>query len=468
LRTHVYDKICKQIETLTTNDQNRNILFLIFSELLQGNELGLDYLVKQFGIYGKNRVGRSSIQRMLMLLTDQGLIKVDIWGNRFDHRANHYVPTATGHDLIRTSTKAYWSFGDFKRSRNTARVGDSIFTEGTWSEYQPFVHDWLNFLPNNPETHSFIEGLLHLESNDLYFNRLKALQMKGAPQRLRQLKNIPNNRFRAHYRPLRSGRLQSVPHMFIGKELVPFILPANDPYLSDGILFSLDYNSQELRILASMLSEASPIRQWACNPNNKFAELLNIYKIDLSPDLWKGFMYSFLYGSNGSALAYQLSYDEVQNLGYYSKWKAARAIVSDFKAKVPEVTELRDHFTNVFFQDYAITAPGGFIRYVNPEEDLTKKETIKTNKARQIPLSHIIQGTGAYLARTIIAKSINMKYGRLHMPIHDGFVFYCKKNLFSEALQEAQNLLTSVARIIVPQVEMPHKIEWIRGLEQQA
>ena len=464
----MYDKICKQIETLTTNDQNRNILFLIFSELLQGNELGLDYLVKQFGIYGKNRVGRSSIQRMLMLLTDQGLIKVDIWGNRFDHRANHYVPTATGHDLIRTSTKAYWSFGDFKRSRNTARVGDSIFTEGTWSEYQPFVHDWLNFLPNNPETHSFIEGLLHLESNDLYFNRLKALQMKGAPQRLRQLKNIPNNRFRAHYRPLRSGRLQSVPHMFIGKELVPFILPANDPYLSDGILFSLDYNSQELRILASMLSEASPIRQWACNPNNKFAELLNIYKIDLSPDLWKGFMYSFLYGSNGSALADQLSYDEVQNLGYYSKWKAARAIVSDFKAKVPEVTELRDHFTNVFFQDYAITAPGGFIRYVNPEEDITKKETIKTNKARQIPLSHIIQGTGAYLARTIIAKSINMKYGRLHMPIHDGFVFYCKKNLFSEALQEAQNLLTSVARIIVPQVEMPHKIEWIRGLEQQA
>ncbi|MBT5270198.1 MAG: hypothetical protein HOL70_12245 [Candidatus Marinimicrobia bacterium] len=132
------------------------------------------------------------------------------------------------------------------------------------------------------------------------------------------------------------------------------------------------------------------------------------------------------------------------------------------------MTELRDRFTNVFFQDYAITAPGGFIRYVNPEEDLTKKETIKTNKARQIPLSHIIQGTGAYLARTIIAKSINMKYGRLHMPIHDGFVFYCKKNLFSEALQEAQNLLTSVARIIVPQVEMPHKIEWIRGLEQQA
>ena len=468
MRTHVYNEICKHIETLTPDARNQNILFLIFSELLQGNELGLDYLVKQYGTFTRKPVSRSTVQRMLTLLRDEGLIRVDFWGNRFERRANHYTLTKEGHALLRTSTIAYWTFNDYLRKRNTIRIGDPILQSGKWKSDNQSIESWFHLMPNTAETFDFMEGLMKLESRDVIFKRLEATRDQIVViKRFFQLRSIPNEVFNIRYRPLSSGRMQSVPHTYIGKELVPYIRPADDPNLDHGILFSLDYSKQELRILASMLDESSLIRQWANNPENGFEELLDIYGIRLPKELWKGFMYSFLYGSEGYALADQLSYSEARAMGYYNRHDAGRKIVAEFKEKVPEVNKLREHFTDVFMLKQSIMAPGGFTRHVNPNEDLTKKGLLKKNRARQIPLSHIIQGTGAYIARTIVAESVNLKYCQLHMPIHDGFVFYCRKGLYEEAVKEASELMTNVAQSIVPNVPMPHKPEWIVGQEGQ-
>jgi hypothetical protein len=463
MRTHVYDKICQHIETMVPDYQRRAAMFLIFSELLQGNELGIDYLTKRYGTFTREHIGRSTFRRLLKQLQDDGLIKIDMYGHRTTHHAHHYVPTPAGHELMRTSSKAYWTYYDYQRKRNSITKGHPNLNGDYLVPEQEHYAEWLTLLPSTRETDQFINGLVQLESHPLIYRRYEANQHPAMMKRLFQLRNLPNDPFRVSYRPLRSGRLQSVPHTYIGKDLVPFIRPTEDPHLNKGILFSLDFSSQELRILASMLPSSSPIHHWSQNPDNHFAELLNIYDIKMPKHLWKGFMYSFLYGSQGAALKDALSYNEAIVMGHFSRWGAARSIVAEFTAKVPEVVSLREQFSEEFVQNHAIAAPGGVTRFVDLEDDLTKRGTIKKNRARSIPLSHVIQGAGAYIARVIVAKSTTLKYCRLHMPIHDGFVFYCKNSLFKGALAEAGSLLTSVTGDLIPGMEFPHKIEWVRG-----
>jgi hypothetical protein len=463
LRTHVYNNICRHIDTMVPDIARRTALFLIFSELLQGNELGLDYLTKRYGTLTKDSIGRSTIQRLLRQLRDDDLIKVDIYGHRTTHHAHHYTLTLAGHDLVKTSSKAFWTYGDYQRNRGSINAGDRALAGNYHIPEHEHYASWLRMLAPSKDTDRFISGLVQLESHELVFRRYEALQNPAMIRRLFQLRNIPKTSFNVKYRPLRSGRQQSVPHTYIGKELVHNIRPANDPHLTKGILFSLDYSSQELRILASLLSADSPINQWAQNPDNHFSELLAIYDIKMPQHLWKGFMYSFLYGSQGEALADAMNYEEAVQMGEFSRRSAARSIVSDFTKKVPEIVSLRDHFSEIFVRDCEITAPGGFTRMVDPGDDLTRRGQIKKNRARSIPLSHIIQGTGAYIAREIVARSPRLKYSRLHMPIHDGFIFYCTRELYKEAITEAGDLMTDVANDIIPNIAMPHKIEWSKG-----
>ncbi len=463
MRTHVHDKICQHIETMVPDQDRRTALFLIFSELLQGNELGIKYLSKRYGTLTKGRIGRSTFQRLLRQLQDNEIIKVDLYGHRTTNHAHHYTLTSGGHELVATSSRAYWTYDDYKRKRCSISVGHPNLKGGYYVPDHEYYAQWIERLPHTKETDRFINGLIQLESHKLVFRRYEALQNPAMIRHLFQLRNIPNRTFKVKFRPLRSGRLQSVPHTYIGKELVPFIRPEEDPHLEDGILFSLDFSSQELRILASMLTEDSLIYQWSQNPGNHFSEMLAMYDIQMPSRLWKSFMYSFLYGSQGAALADGMTYGEAIQMGEFSRWAAAKSIVDDFNEKVPEIVALRDHFSEMFVRDKAITAFGGFTRHVNPDEDLTKKGTVKKNSARQIPLSHIIQGMGAYIARLIIAESVNLKYCRLHMPIHDGFVFYCRRELYSEALREASELMSSIAQAVVPNIPMPHRIEWIKG-----
>jgi DNA-binding HxlR family transcriptional regulator len=441
----------------------RTALFLIFSELLQGNELGLDYLTKRYGTFTRESIGRSTIQRLLRLLQDDGIIKVDIYGHRTTKRAHHYTLTPVGHDLARTSSKAYWTYDNYNRNRGSITSGDPNLKGNYHIPEHDHYADWLEMLPKSKETDRFIDGLFQLESYELIFRRYEANQNPAMVKHLHQVRNLPSIPFQEIYRPLRSGRLQGVPHPYIGKELVHYIRPVDDPHLSEGILFSLDFSSQELRILASLLPADSLVHQWALNPGNHFSELLAMYNIDMPPHLWKGFMYSFLYGSQGWALADQMSHEEATKIGEFSRIAAARSIVNDFTKKVPELVSLREHYSGLFIRDHAITAPGGVTRHVNSQRDLTTRGQVKKNSARSIPLSHIIQGTGAYIAREIIARAQQLKYSRLHIPIHDGFVFYCSRELFNEAIVETGKLMTDVANDIIPNIEIPHKIEWSKG-----
>ena len=467
MRTHVYDKVCERISMLTNNRDHQKALFLIFSELFQGNDLGVDYLRKRYITTYRKGIGRNTLHLLLKQLREDDLIEVETYGDRFKRRANHYRSTIKVLRLVENSSRRYLTYGDYQRKRNALSTSDVILERQWQAPAHNYIADWLAILPEGESTNSFIKGLIRMSNKEVIFKRHEALANPAALKSNRQFRNIPDGPYNVNYRPLRSGRLQSVPHSYIGKELVPYIVPYQDPYLQDGILFSLDYSSQELRILASMLPESSCIYKWALDPENHFSQMLKSYDVQIPAHLQKGFMYSFLYGSQGHALSEELTYYEALELGFESSMAAARAFVSDFNAKVPELNKLREGYGSIFSLDHKIMAPGGVFRYVNPEEDLTKRGMVKKNRARSIPLSHIIQGTGAYIARTIVAESVNLKYCQLHMPIHDGFVFYCRKGLYEQAVREANELMTSVAESIVPNIPMPHKLEWIVGQEGQ-
>jgi|FLOH01.1.fsa_nt_gi DNA-binding PadR family transcriptional regulator len=463
MQSPVYDQICEYIKT-KHKKRHRGAVFLIFSELLQGNELGRDYLVSKQNPHTKNKIEHSTMEILLKKLVDDNLIVIDKYCNRFLHIANHFTLTENGHAFVTSSKIAYKNYSDFQYRRNGITSGHLIQKLQNTS-HASFCDDWKTKLPDSQETNRFLDGLTLLESREVVFQRFEALMHPKMAQALYITRSIPSEtQFNIVYRPLKSGRLQSRPHTYIGKELVQFIRPAEDQHLQNGMLFSLDYSSQELRILANMLPSDSPIAQWAKEPNNSFAELLDIYNITIPVRLWKAFMYAFLYGSEGYALANQLNYSEVLEMGFDSSIKASKSIVANFIEKVPEVVSLRQQFAHDFMNTKTIVAPGGFTRIADGGE-LKKDGTIKKNKSLTIPLSHIIQGTGAYIARTLISRSPSLKCSRLFLPIHDGFVFYCKKEDYAAALAEASTLLTDVAREIVPNVAMPNKLEWVRGQE---
>ena len=68
----------------------------------------------------------------------------------------------------------------------------------------------------------------------------------------------------------------------------------------------------------------------------------------------------------------------------------------------------------------------------------------------------MIQGEGAQITRDIVTKSSGLGFSRLHIPIHDGFVFYSDKNV-DLAVSEATQLMKDCSGI-----DIPVKMEWMR------
>ena len=118
-----------------------------------------------------------------------------------------------------------------------------------------FLDDWKQILPPTIETDRFIIALAKLESHPVYFDREAAgrAEYEGLTKPSRPM---PDHCIKTiSYRPLKSGRMQSVPHTYIGPQRTPFIVPADDTDLDKGTLFSLDFKSQEFRIIGALVSK---------------------------------------------------------------------------------------------------------------------------------------------------------------------------------------------------------------------
>jgi DNA polymerase I-like protein with 3'-5' exonuclease and polymerase domains len=138
----------------------------------------------------------------------------------------------------------------------------------------------------------------------------------------------------------------------------------------------------------------------------------------------------------------------------------ARSLANDFHKEINELyTDIKlyqQSISDEFIRNGSITNSGGVVRF--PEnEDLTNKGIVNRGFANRVGLSHIIQGEGAKIARDIVTASKNLRFSNLHIPIHDGFVFYTDTDV-DLAVIEATELMRECSGI-----DIPVKMEWSRS-----
>ncbi len=354
------------------------------------------------------------------------------------------------------SDKFYKSLSSW-RNRKAISFDINSITVNTSS----YCCNWERILPESNETQSFIHSLAKLENNTVFFDRKTALEeyYRGNIQPKGAMPAYGKTALK--YYPLKTGRLQSNPHAYLGKALVPFITPAEDKKLKYGTLFSLDFRSQELRLLSSFAGKGQLQRDVKYEDDlfNIIYYRLPQYLKDVMKNI-KTHFYAITYGSNGQSLTEYLHDKTGAPMDIANS--LAKSFFKEIDKMYPEINRFQRKIEQEFQSKGRITAPGGVDRVAKDDDGgITKKNKVNKNYAQRTALSHYIQGAGATVTRHIVTESINLKYCRLHIPIHDGFVFYTTGDV-DLAVQEAELMMKECASKVAGQTNMPIKIEWKR------
>ncbi len=265
------------------------------------------------------------------------------------------------------SNKFYKSLSDWRNRKPLSFESDTIKLD-----LPSYNQLWEEILPNNKNTCSFLGGLSALENNIVFFDRQTALQeyYRGTiqPKRKMPLYGITNLR----YYPLKTGRLQNNPNSYLGKDLVPFITPNNDKYLDNGTLFSLDFKSQELRLL-SFFTHNGQLKLDVQNEEDLFGiihQRLSQYLQDVLANI-KTHFYAITYGSNGQSLTEYLHHEMGAPI------EIANSLTQSFYQEIyqmyPEIKRLQSKLEVELEEAGAITAPGGVVRKASEDDGITQK-----------------------------------------------------------------------------------------------
>ena len=428
---------------------------------------GYQYLSLRRGAELVNKLTRANtsihhIKKSLNDLENRGWIKTIDKGSYFRRlSSNKKVLMATTWEITEKLKTVCLQSKRFYKSLSAYRNRKPIkFDETPSAIITPDAHEsWKQMLPDTTDTKYFISGLSLLEDNKVFFDKKTALYeyYRGniRPKRIMPIYGITSLK----YKPLKTGRMQSDPHAYLGKALVPFITPAEDKHLEHGTLFSLDFSSQEIRLLSSYAG-GGQLKRDVKYEDNLFETIhrrLPNYLQDVMGSLKQHF-YAITYGSNGQSLTEYL-HDRGAPMDIANS--LAKNFLQEIDKMYPEIKNFQRQIERELIKTGKITAPGGVIRCASNDGGLTLKNIVNKNYARQTALSHYIQGAGATITRHIVARAVDLKHCRLHIPIHDGFVFYATGDL-ELAIQEAENLMRDCAALVCGEINMPVKMEWKR------
>jgi len=196
------------------------------------------------------------IRRAFRELIDGGWLSVVEKGSYHKRVKGTDKMPATTYCLTEKAKQVYLDSNRFYGSLSAFRNRKSLNPQVKGRVKQIKFHDdWRQILPPTMETDEFITALAELESHPVYFDREAAgrSEYEGLTKPSRPMPD--HGITTVSYRPLKSGRIQSVPHTYIGPQRTPFIVPSNDISLDKGILFSLDFMSQEFRIIGALVSK---------------------------------------------------------------------------------------------------------------------------------------------------------------------------------------------------------------------
>jgi len=351
---------------------------------------------------------------------------------------------------------------------------------------------WKQVLPSGnkeyeDEIDKYIDALQGLEDRQYFLARIAAYQ-DGVWKDEDKLGNLPARKFFIQYYPLKSGRLQPNPHVYGSKLLRPYLRPANDIALKRGSLISLDFSKQELRLLTYFSED--PLLLELCKEDNFFDELLEAvgatdfeeYLVELGVDKIKqhkkAAMYSYIYGSDGYNLSNELYKEFIEQFDWDScieeerkeqlskrgkqYHRAARDFIEKLESRLDSVRELRAVKAKEFEEQGYIEAPGGVRRYEQNDDKRTGSKDYYRTKS----LSHYIQGAGAYIARKIILEANKDSRYQMHLPVHDGFIYYVWNDHDLDLVKsDIMSMMERCAREVIKkdydgETSMPISEEW--------
>ena len=410
------------------------------------------------------QVSRNCVHRTLKRLTDEGYIERVYRGSHQSRKASIYRLTTKYQLLFKQSKQFYYSLSDIRDRKNSfttegQRIKHSLKEHN--SQIENYHQSWQNMLPKSNETDEFIAAVNELESSQISFQRLDAIRKADSISSLHQTFPLKPGNMQIVYRPLATGRIQSVPHTYIGKDLSPFLRPAEDPDLEKGLLFSLDYSQQELRLLAYYCRDPLML-QYANDTKNMFNQMIGQFQMHQSiKKCSKQAIYSFIYGSDGWAIKKALDKEYGFDPNHLNH---ARMFGKELRLSFPSIEYFQYSLEQKLLKDGNIVAPGGVRRIAELETDaLTNKGTVSKRWAHRTALSHTIQGAGAWITRKVVTAATQLNESRLFMPVHDGFIFYSQSSKPKKAVLEARTLMENYANEVAPYVLFPVKQEWTIG-----
>ena len=387
--------------------------------------------------------------------------------------AAHYKLSDEAMMLMLQSNRGYSSISDMKKRKHSTNLlegrpayaidfrQDSVQENRLKSELLEAIRQIESMDTGLDDYREFSLGLQQLETVEFQIFKHYALSTLNKAGKAAGILNLPGGCFYAHYKLLKSGRIQSIPYLLYGNSFLRFLRPSFDKHLEYGKLMYLDYATQEIRLLAVKSNDSNLLDLVMYEPDlNAFFQEQIFNGIDKS--LSKRLRSAWSYGSRGGGKLIEPTRDYLKSIK--SEERPAAFIRRHFRAldhAFPAVAVYREEIAQQWLSDGFLIAPGGIKRGLD-DGVLKKDGTPSIAKLRRKGLSHVVQGYGAWIARRLIADARYMKDAILLFPVHDGFVFYLPNDHLTSAYLEARKLMDKAASDVVP-VPMPHKIEWVWG-----
>ena len=409
----------------------------------------------------RKKVSLSTMRRRIQELLDYGIIIVAEPGNRKEHIPPFYTFSPDQISLILASKKGFFTKAEYSRRTNPIILHQ--YQHPAYAKHSLIRPSWANvsqnfeLLPDNEFEIQFMLGIDDLTSRHLRFLKTPSLITNQNPNRRKSIVSLPDRDFKIDYRILRTGRIQSQPHVFRGNTVTKFIRPAHDPLLERGITFYLDYSTQEIRLLANLTQDLRLLHLLKTE-----TDLNRWFREDafggISDSLSKKYRSAWSYGCEGGSLKsvtqdYLSSINSNQHPYFFAKSRMDR-----LNHEFPTVPVYRSLLAEKWLSDGRLINRSGIIRLLD-QDVRNKNGKVSEEKVIHKCLSHMVQGDGAWITRRIIANAPQLEVAELILPVHDGFIFYCPINHIAEGLKETQILLTTAARE-VSKVPIPFILEW--------
>lgn len=354
---------------------------------------------------------------------------------------------------ILASGKRYsTSFTDVKYGRwHNPRV-----YQKTTARYHPTpgYTKWAALLASGMETEAFLYAMQQLTSLEhLYIGPRGTSKKSSIPKTTFKLSRSP---FSIDLPPEVYGRTNSNPYAYIGSTLLPFMRPVYDVGLNDGILFMVDFSSFEPRLLAPIANNPELIR-FAQSRTNMYTAIYEAHLSEFPIGDEKRLILSWMNGASPKQIAEYLK----SEVDYCERLEIADQVRTVLTQEYPEVEALRHQLATDWLEAGELQTPDGWVVPLHqPGKSRAGFKRPTKGQITRTAIAALLQSRVGRIGRLVMSEAAEAKHFELRLPVHDGFMCYCRKDEFELAVAEIMAICTKAVRTVSPSIQAPVKLEW--------